>query len=652
MRYFLTAVKTYAGQRPIFYTSGDLHNYELDQTLDILSLSRSISFKTTVFQARSDFFRVGKLTLRLNAALPQWIPGSGWLQSDRDHLMSVTTDSADVLWRGYATSVKATKDAGAEWTFSSLYDRLDDVQIAGDDDETRAAIPAQDIMDEVADQLPDVWPTVDASAWADVFRPDQNTSARDFVAKILTAEGEILVPDANGELEVRAIGPRQATFDPAAGLTIKSSDLLSLTVKDDKEFLYNTITYTPHGAEQTTYQGELDVYREPGNFIFRYGRRELQMDFDHLSQADAVFVAEEWQGRLLRPRRRCMVTLPNPDSQILLLDRVKLELDDVADIPIPLWGEFIVTGVKINTAAETVEIELEDAQEITQAPPVRLPDAVAPTVTIAAVTRVDEGAALDLSVSASGGTYDTLAYAWVVVSGGGAFSNANTSAPTYTAPAVPANVRVRCTVTADGNGGNAAIGTSDTASDTEDFTVGAAPTAGNEQTFNIVADDFSNSTAGGVPSVGFVLSSSRREAINASLTGGPSRYFGAVIAVSNGQFRLWVADPQSEFPRDAGDDLSALFESSGSVEITIDGNTLLVALAGADTSEPYEWTPDNAAEVIAFHDAVDVHPRNSVSGVVVLRDFVPPPPPPSPVDAPVSTVLGPNSIRWDWMESS
>ena len=474
MRYFLTAVRTYAGQRPIFYTSGDLlHNYELDQTLDILSLSRSISFKTTVFQARADFFRVGKLTLRLNGALPQWIPGSGWLQSDRDHLISVTTDAADVLWRGYATGVKVTKDAGAEWTFTSFYDRLDDVQIAGDDDENRAAIPAQNIMDEVAEQLPDVWPTVDASTWADVFRPDQNTSARDFVSKMLTAEGEILVPDANGELEVRAIGARQDTFDPASGLTIKSSDLLSLTVKDDKEFLYNTVTYTPHGAEQATYQGELDVYREPGNFIFRYGRREIQMDFDHLSPAASAAVAEEWQGRLLRPRRRCMVKLPNPDSQILLLDRVKLELDDVADIPIPFWGEFIVTAVKINIPAETVELELEDAQEITQAPPTPLPDAVAPAVTIAAVTEVDEGDMLDLSVSVSGGIYDTLTYAWTVVSGGGTLSNANTSAPTYNAPAVTADttVRVRCTITANGNGGIAAIGTSDMGSDTEDFTV-------------------------------------------------------------------------------------------------------------------------------------------------------------------------------------
>ena len=224
VRYFLTAVRTYAGQRPIFYTSGSICMATRSTRLWISCLSPvPISFKTTVFQARADFFRVGKLTLRLNGSLPQWIPGSGWLQSDRDHLISVTTDSADVLWRGYATGVKVTKDAGAEWTFSSLYDRLDDVQIAGDDDETRAAIPAQNIMDEVAAQLPDVWPTVDASAWADVFRPDENTSARDFVAKMLTAEGEILVPDANGELEVRAIGPRQDTFNPAAGLTIKSS---------------------------------------------------------------------------------------------------------------------------------------------------------------------------------------------------------------------------------------------------------------------------------------------------------------------------------------------------------------------------------------------------------------------------------------------
>lgn len=377
------------------------------------------------------------------------------------------------MWRGYATGVKVTTDAGAEWIFSSLYDRLDDVQVAGDDDENRAAIPAQNIMDEVSRQLPDVWPTVDASAWAAVFRPPKNTSARDFVAKMLTAEGRILVPDANGELEVRTIGPRQDTFDPAVGLTLKSSDLLSLTVKDDKEFLYNTITFTPHGADTTTYQGELELYREPGNFIHRYGRREIQMTFDHLSPADAVAVAEEWQGRLLRPRRRCTVKLQNPESQILLLDRVKLEFDDQADIPIPLWGEFIVSAVKINLAADTVEIELEDTREDTQAPPTPLLDAAAPTVTIAAVAGVNEGDTLDLSVSVSGGTFDTLTYAWDIRFGGGTLDNADTSAPTYNAPAVASDTsaRVRCIVTANGNGGNAATGTSDTNSDTEDFTV-------------------------------------------------------------------------------------------------------------------------------------------------------------------------------------
>ena len=365
MRYFLQVVKTYTGRKPIYYTSGDLADYELDQDRDILSRSSSIQFKTTVYQARADFFRVGKLTIRLNASLLRWIPRSGWLQSDRDHLLAVKTDdAASVIWKGYAVQVKYTKDAGAEWVFASLYDRLDDVQIEGDDDDMRAAIPAQDIIDEVREQL-DIFPVVDASAYRDVFRPSRNTSARDFLPRLFNAEGRLIVPDADGDLEVREIAPRQATFDPATDLTIRSEDLLALKVQDDKEFMFNTITYQPHGGDELVYQGELETYQEPGNFIFRYGRREIKMDFEHLSAADALAVAEEWQGRLLRPKVRLIITIPNPARQVLLLDRVKLELDDVADIPIPLWGEFVVTAFKINLAADSVQLEIEDTRETT-----------------------------------------------------------------------------------------------------------------------------------------------------------------------------------------------------------------------------------------------------------------------------------------------
>ncbi len=105
-------------------------------------------------------------------------------------------------------------------------------------------------------------------------------------------------------------------------------------------------------------------------------------------------------------------------------------------------------------------------------PPPMLPDAAAPAVTIAAVGSVDEDATQALSASVSGGTYDELSYAWAVDSGGGSISGSGANV-TYNPPDVTADtaVTVRCTVTARGTGTNAATGTSDTATDTEAFTV-------------------------------------------------------------------------------------------------------------------------------------------------------------------------------------
>ena len=213
MRYFLQAVRTYNGQLPVHYTTGELANYELIQDLDILSASRSIAYRTTVPQGRADFFRVGKLTIKLNASLARWIPGTGWLQSDRDHLLTVTTDAGDCVWQGYAVQVKWTREAAAEWTFASFYDRLDDIQIAGDDDDNRAPVAAQEIMDEVRGQLPNVWPDVDASGWRDVYRPDQDESARDYVGSMLLAEGQTLVPGLDCTLEVLPSEPRGTSRD-------------------------------------------------------------------------------------------------------------------------------------------------------------------------------------------------------------------------------------------------------------------------------------------------------------------------------------------------------------------------------------------------------------------------------------------------------
>ena len=101
-----------------------------------------------------------------------------------------------------------------------------------------------------------------------------------------------------------------------------------------------------------------------------------------------------------------------------------------------------------------------------------LPDASAPNVTIAAVSSVDEDSTLALSASVSGGTYDALSYAWVVVTGGGSIGGSGANV-TYNPPDVSSDtsVTVRVTVTALGTGTNALELSEDTDTDTEVFTV-------------------------------------------------------------------------------------------------------------------------------------------------------------------------------------
>ena len=106
-----------------------------------------------------------------------------------------------------------------------------------------------------------------------------------------------------------------------------------------------------------------------------------------------------------------------------------------------------------------------------------LSDAAAPNVTIAAVGSVDEDDTLALSASVSGGTYDSLSYAWSVISGGGSIAGGGANV-TYDPPNVSSDtaVTVRCTVTATGTGNNAENGTSDTDADDEIFTVNVVTT--------------------------------------------------------------------------------------------------------------------------------------------------------------------------------
>ena len=105
-----------------------------------------------------------------------------------------------------------------------------------------------------------------------------------------------------------------------------------------------------------------------------------------------------------------------------------------------------------------------------------LPVAAAPTVTIASQSDIAENETASLSATVSGGTYDSLAYAWSDGGAGGSFSTQSAST-VYTPPDVASDtsVTVTCTVTAIGTGTIAETGTSDTSSDTESFAVTPIP---------------------------------------------------------------------------------------------------------------------------------------------------------------------------------
>ena len=114
-----------------------------------------------------------------------------------------------------------------------------------------------------------------------------------------------------------------------------------------------------------------------------------------------------------------------------------------------------------------------------------------------------------------------------------------------------------------------------------------------------------------------------RPEIDAALAGTFSKFFSTVLVrSSNGEVLLQIASDQSELPQNANDDLLQVFETNGSLELIVGSNSLLVALAGADMSEPYIWTPTNSAEVIAF-EAMLSDVDGTESGQLIIRDFVP-----------------------------
>ena len=100
-----------------------------------------------------------------------------------------------------------------------------------------------------------------------------------------------------------------------------------------------------------------------------------------------------------------------------------------------------------------------------------------------------------------------------------------------------------------------------------------------------------------------------------------NRYLQIVGMTREGAVTLGFSSSTSS--NTSGADLSDAFETNGGIDITLSGTTYSFELAGADFTEPYQWTVTNTADAAAFYDAFEsASPRD---GTLVLRDGPPVP---------------------------
>jgi len=137
--------------------------------------------------------------------------------------------------------------------------------------------------------------------------------------------------------------------------------------------------------------------------------------------------------------------------------------------------------LNLTVVAQVDQTDVQPPLEVKPAPPpvepTPKPDTVAGTVAISALASLVAGTAHTFTATPTGGTYDTVAYAWEVVSGGGSI----TAAGVYTAPdqvTATTAVTIRVTATFNGDGNNAKDMTTATATATQTFNVTVAPPAG------------------------------------------------------------------------------------------------------------------------------------------------------------------------------
>ena len=97
------------------------------------------------------------------------------------------------------------------------------------------------------------------------------------------------------------------------------------------------------------------------------------------------------------------------------------------------------------------------------------------------------------------------------------------------------------------------------------------------------------------------LAAGSRILVGTAIAGNATRYIRNLLLTSAGLIRIDVVDQNnSNVLSGSGDDLSNAWESNGGITITSGNNSVTALINGADTSEPYSWTPSNSSEVTAF----------------------------------------------------
>ena len=364
MRIFLKFVSGYEGQQALFYESGDLSHYEVLEQ-DLSSITRSIKYSVDPLQSRLAVVNIGRMSLEFDAAGDgRWFFGS-LFQYDRDHLIMIENTDGDVLWTGFCKKLTHTKKGTLRVDFNHVLDRLDDVYIDGDADENRVAVTVESIFEELRGKL-SIWPAAadaDVSTWPDVYRPGEDRKARDYIGAILISQRHVVIHDSTGNLALRESVAKTAPddFDTATQWVIKDENVITMQTRDDKEKMFNTIKYTPHNGQETVYTGSLSQpYLYPAYYFFRYGARELDVNLEHLSAADALTSAQNIQTARIAPVRRCDIDVEIPDIAVEVLDTVKLELNHQSDIQLPYWGYFMIRALAIDLTKQTMKLTLEE----------------------------------------------------------------------------------------------------------------------------------------------------------------------------------------------------------------------------------------------------------------------------------------------------